>query len=309
MRHIELKALQDLRIPFENQLWELFLNDPYFKIIEPEIENDYIQNISNYINNVKEKSRNISRKSKEITLLKDLCNKLKLEREIQVFELNEPKKFKTVSCYHKDNLTIIVISKPINKVLLERELIPIFAHEFGHLIFQSPIPIFFEFLQNKLTQSTCIDEQNNILRLLYLTNVFQAINEYNCDRLALYLTSFEAFLCSLIQIDKVNNRKYKLFNIETLIRKFPNFISESCNELVEYYLSPNYRYYAMFLFSKEHNLIESYSLQNMYTKLDITTIINPVKITKNYYKLLNQKHPKKYITQLYNAFNTVNINI
>jgi len=307
MNKINLNSIQNFRIPFEGQLWELLLNDPYFKQIENEIENFYSRYNSCFIRSVSENSRVISPGSKEPILIKNICKHLKLPMDIYVYEKSEPRKFKTVSCYYKNNLIMFIISKPINKLLLERELIPIFAHELGHLIFEPPIPIPGLFFYNKLVNATDSIGQNHILRLLYLSNILIAINEFNADRLSLLLTSFEAAYNSLMLVKRLNSRKRNLFDIDIILREFPYLINEYSHLAVKNYAIPNYRIYAMYLFSKENNLIESYSLNKIEQKVSLSDIFNIGSITKNYNKMLNQKRSGNLYKQLFKAFITDDI--
>jgi hypothetical protein len=288
--------LQSFQIPFENDFWSLMLNDPWYQQHEDELHDSLENNFSADYQYLKNNFRQISGNKREVQLLKELSCQLQIDKQVHVFECNSYCDLKTVVCKYYDNNSIFIISRPINKDLPECELIPLFAHELGHWIFKTPFPLPFDFLYAKLKQATILKEQDNILRMFYLTDVLNIISEYNADRLALWLTSFESLSNAHFHLCRLNNRFYK-FNMKFLIQKFPHYMKTHQEFDLKKYLSTRYRINAMFLFSHEHNRLESENLRNFKPKMTITDLLDPNAIIKTYHEILEYERFPDYAFQ------------
>jgi hypothetical protein len=276
---------QSLHIPFESDLWSLFLNDPWYMEHSKEMDQYLSNNFPVDYHHIKSHYKEVPQKRKEVRMLKNLCEKFKLKQQVYVFESRNPDI--NIECRYSQDSAIFIISYPLNKILLETELYPLFVHELGHWIFPSPINFDVKYFIDKLEQAKSPEEQNPILRLYYLINVISAITEYNADRLALWLTSFEITAAAFTQFFRIAYRRNFYFNMETLVRNYPTPSEAHQAYLFKDMQSLRPRLLAMFLFCRKHNLIESESLKDIQPKISLSDLIDPKEIMKTYYRLLD----------------------
>jgi len=276
---------QSLRIPFESNLWSLFLNDPWYMEHSNEMDQYLTNSFPVEYHSIKAQYKEIPQKRKEVRMLKNLCQKFKLKQPVYVFESRKPEI--NVECRYSQDSAIFIISYPLNKILFESELYPLFVHELGHWVYPSPVNFHIKYFIDKLQQTQSQEEQNSILRLIYLLNAISAMTEYNADRLALWLTNFETMAAALTQFFRICFKRNFYINMEVLLRNYPTPFEAHEAYLFKDMLSLRPRLLAMFLFSREHNLIESESLKNIQPKISLSGLIDHQEIIKTYYRLLD----------------------
>jgi hypothetical protein len=282
--------LQKYRIPIESEIWDLFLNDKFYKEQADEIHDCYYNlTFEEKYNELKSKFREITGKTKETWIIQDLYTRFGLKHQIFIFEGDFYQGTTTIVCYHFDQASIYIVSKPIIKLCFEWELIPIFAHSIGHIIFSSPILTPDHYLLRILHEERFTERTKEIEKLLILAKLLRHITEYNADRLIVLATnSFELPVSALLKIKRIGYRyKFKDIDIVYLIRN-------QCAEdeitvpaaLEDTHPCISDRILAMFLFCKEHGFLEkSYDQKNIKAKTDLDELLNHEKIVEEYNKL------------------------
>ena len=273
---ITKEEIQQYRIPMESKIWDLYLNDKFYKENEKEILKHYDIPFEERYKQFKNLHKEITMEAKEILILRNLFKSLGLNREIFAFKSKSGPGKRAVQSFNDINKSIFIIPWPYTKTYFERELISIFSNLISDLFFEAPGITIGEYLLKKLNNIQFANKRTDIRRLLLLTRLLTFIKVYNADRFSILVTgSFEQTVSTLLKVCRLGVRRKNDINITRLLMnsRATSKINTPQN-LNDFWPDMYNRIIAMFLFSKEYGFIESQSLKKIDTIMTLDDVLD-----------------------------------
>lgn len=259
----------------EKQMWDMLLSDPHFIENKDEIVSIDAETFEERYEILKEHFIELEKNSKVGKLMLSIMNDCNVNKELYIFQGDFIKGVKQAGIHDFSNSIILIISSLLVKSYTEMDLLPILAHELGHIVNTTPYtPPYSYFIDRLVSKNSSKAER----RLFILSSYINNISEYRADQFALeYVKNYEQVVNSLLKLELKNSKKkidtniYKILRDFIKIRKSRKF--DYADELIDDHPSIGARMFYLLEVAKKNDFVFSQSLKDMELNYNVDQLL------------------------------------